>query len=54
MRQEKRRSLHKEIRDLKKAIKEKCKDCLCNQRFDCGMPECSLYRHRGLKINSDE
>jgi hypothetical protein len=30
----------------RKAIKDKCLDCMCGQHIDCLMPDCSLYHFR--------
>lgn len=57
MRQEKRKQLSLELLTLKDALKLKCVDCLCGQRIDCEIDDCSLYPFRPYrkrsKVNSD-
>jgi hypothetical protein len=41
--------LRKENTALKKAIKLKCLDCMCDQKIDCEIPDCSLYPFKPFK-----
>ena len=33
----------KECSQLRRAIKEKCSDCVCGQKIDCMVADCPLY-----------
>jgi len=40
-------SIIKSHREIEKAVKSKCFDCMCNQKkIDCELNGCSLYQFR--------
>ncbi|RJO60239.1 hypothetical protein C4544_05710 [candidate division WS5 bacterium] len=57
MKQAKRKKISLEITSLKQAIKSNCIECLCGQKMDCEIAECSLFQYRPYrkcsKIDSD-
>ncbi len=52
MKQEKRKQISRELTELKQAIKEKCADCMCGQKTDCEIDDCSLYPFRPYRTRS--
>lgn len=45
------RVVQQEHREMKKAIKAHCLECLCEQKVDCMMPACPMYPYRPYKIS---
>jgi len=55
MKRQKKSQMTKKLANYKKAIKEKCYDCMCGQKkIDCEINHCSLYPYRPFRKRSNE